>query len=783
MSGPLDCHEIECWHLLLSDALTPEQQRRCEQHLESCTACQERLDRSRESGGALRRLGRQLGDPTVAPADPTLAQFLERLQEGKSLDRPASVEPVDLYFLRPGSRADLLGTLGDYEVQEVIGEGGMGVVLKAFEPALHRLVAIKVMSPALAGSSAARKRFTREAQAAAAVCHEHIVAVHGVHEVSGLPYLVMQYVAGESLQERLDRCGPLAVEEIVRIGLQTATGLAAAHAQGLIHRDIKPANLLLETPPPNPLPEAERGRRREPLVLLPLSASGRGLGGGVERVKITDFGLARMVDDVSLTQNGVVAGTPEYMAPEQARGEPIDHRADLFSLGSVLYALCTGCPPFRGETPLAVLLRVANDTPTPLRELNPDVPTWLETLIARLLAKDPAARFQSAAEVAELLAGYLAHLHQPTLRAPELPAPPAGNALAPRRSRLGAWVVLLLLVLGLSGIALFLGALPGDQPLPSVFQQDFRGSRRPEPPLVLTGPDAETMTRPEDGGFRITLPARRKEKGAVGLELKSPIEGDFEITVGYEILKIDQPRGPFGAGFEVWLQTATATKEALGCYRLLRVPEGDVFASTRLTTVDGKRQGPQNYDPASSLAGQLRLTRKGNKATCWASEKTGGPFRELRGGSFDLGPEPVKTVRLAALAGTEVALDLRILDLQIRASSPLSGQSQDSTTTRKAGGKGWLAAAVLVGFVIAGCCLGCLWLAVRQRRAAKGAPTLPTSDNQPAAEKPARPVSISCSSCGKALKSKPELIGKRIKCPQCGQVLVVPGGKSGDAAR
>ena len=164
----------------------------------------------------------------------------------KSLDRPAPLEPADLYFLHPADRPDLLGTLGEYEVQEVIGQGGMGVVLKAFEPALHRLVAIKVLAPALAGSATARRRFTREAQAAAAVCHEHVVAVHGVHEADGLPYLVMQYVAGESLQDRLDRTGPLEVVEVVRIGMQTAAGLAAAHAQGLIHRDVKPANLLLE---------------------------------------------------------------------------------------------------------------------------------------------------------------------------------------------------------------------------------------------------------------------------------------------------------------------------------------------------------------------------------------------------------------------------------------------------------------------------------------------------------------------------------------------------------
>src|SRR5262249_16016616 len=149
----------------------------------------------------------------------------------------------------------------------------------------HRLVAIKVLAAALAGSATARRRFTREAQAAAAVCHDHIVAVHGVIETAGLPYLVMQYVDGESLQERLDRVGALEVVDVVRIGLQTGAGVAAAHAQGLIHRDIKPANLLLEN--------------------------------GLARVKITDFGLARLTDDVGLTRNGEVAGTPEYMAPEQ----------------------------------------------------------------------------------------------------------------------------------------------------------------------------------------------------------------------------------------------------------------------------------------------------------------------------------------------------------------------------------------------------------------------------------------------------------------------------------
>src|SRR5213078_4677619 len=170
------------------------------------------------------------------------------------------------------------------------------------------------------------KRFIREARAAAAVKNEHVVGIYEVQEDAQPPYLVMECIDGISLQDKLDKQGTLGVTEILRIGLQTAEGLAAAHKQGLVHRDIKPANILLEN--------------------------------GVERVKITDFGLARAVDDASVTQSGLIAGTPLYMAPEQARGERVDHRSDLFSLGCVLYAMCAGRPPFRAETPYGVLRRI-----------------------------------------------------------------------------------------------------------------------------------------------------------------------------------------------------------------------------------------------------------------------------------------------------------------------------------------------------------------------------------------------------------------------------------------
>jgi hypothetical protein len=262
-------------------------------------------------------------------------------------------------------------------------------VLRAFDPLLHRPVAIKVLAAELAANGSARKRFAREAQAAAAVSHDHVVPVHGVHPEDNPPYLVMAFIPGQSLQQRLDRSGPLELKEILRIGFQTAAGLAAAHAQGLVHRDIKPANIMLEN--------------------------------GIERVRITDFGLARAVDDASVTQNGFVAGTPQYMAPEQARGEPVDQRADLFSLGSTLYAMATGRPPFRGNSTLAVIRQLCDEQPVPVRSLNADIPAWLEGIIGKLQAKDPAGRFQSAAEVAGLLERCLAHVQQPERQ--DLPTP------------------------------------------------------------------------------------------------------------------------------------------------------------------------------------------------------------------------------------------------------------------------------------------------------------------------------------------------------------------------
>src|SRR5262249_7857135 len=302
----------------------------------------------------------------------TMRQSVEALLQAHDhpdalLDQPAvqhvstGMDTAVLDFLEPSTKPGVLRTLGHYDVLEVVGQGGMGIVMRAFDGKLHRVVAIKALLPGLASDREARQRFVREAQAAAAATHDKVISIHAVEDGGQVPYIVMQFIDGCTLQDKLDRGGPLPLKEVLRIGLQTAEGLAAAHRQGLIHRDIKPANILLEN--------------------------------GIQRVKITDFGLARTVDDPSLTRSGYIAGTPAFMSPEQANGHRVDHRSDLFSLGSVLYALCAGHPPFRAETTLAVMKRVCEEIPRPVRELNPDVPEWLQAVIAKLHAKNPADRF------------------------------------------------------------------------------------------------------------------------------------------------------------------------------------------------------------------------------------------------------------------------------------------------------------------------------------------------------------------------------------------------------
>lgn len=280
---------------------------------------------------------------------------------------------VDLAsILDPPTRPGDLGTFDGHRITDVLGRGGAGIVLKAFDDRLNRSVALKVLAPEWAAQPRPRQRFLREARAAAAVRHRHVVAIYAIAENANLPYLVMEYIPGGSLQDVLDPAAPLEVDRILRISEQVVSGLAAAHEQRLVHRDIKPANILLE------------------------EQSGD--------VKLTDFGLARTVDEVGITQDGVIAGTPQYMSPEQARGEPVDFRSDLFSIGSVMYSLCAGVPPFRAESTIGTLRKICDESPTPIATIREDVPAGLAELIEEMLEKSAEARPQTASDVAERLA-------------------------------------------------------------------------------------------------------------------------------------------------------------------------------------------------------------------------------------------------------------------------------------------------------------------------------------------------------------------------------------------
>lgn len=414
----LACPEKVILRALLDGSLPTDQLAAVQAHTDGCASCEALLKQMTVGGESWIGMAASLKERDECTDGP-LAAAMERLKtdDGSGDIEHEQTDPQrTLDFLQPVDDPKLLGKLGQHEITEVIGWGGMGVVLKAYDPSLHRVVAVKVLASHLAYHAVARKRFIREAQAAAAVCHDNVVTIHAIEDgvadasriglptrdaSATLPKIIMQFVAGGSLQERIDQDGPLELKEVLRIAMQTAAGLAAAHAQGVVHRDVKPANILLEN--------------------------------GVQRVKLTDFGLARVMDDASLTLSGVIAGTPQYMAPEQAWGRDVDARADLFSLGAVMYAMCSGHSPFRARTTMAVLKRVCEDAPRPLRAINPDVPDWLVAIIEKLLAKNPDDRFQTATEVSELLGRWLAHVQQPTVApSPEFLVSPSDGTVPPQ---------------------------------------------------------------------------------------------------------------------------------------------------------------------------------------------------------------------------------------------------------------------------------------------------------------------------------------------------------------
>jgi hypothetical protein len=275
-------------------------------------------------------------------------------------------------FLQPPVRGDELGRLGEFRVLDEIGRGGMGIVFRAEDNRLDRVVALKVMRPRFSADARSRQRFLREARAMAALKSDHVVTVYEVGIANDVPFLAMEFLEGESLDASRRRLGRLPLSQVVRIGKEAALGLAAAHARGLVHRDVKPSNLWLEAP--------------------------------TGRVKLLDFGLARREsEDRQASQPGLIVGTPAFMAPEQARGKAVDYRADLFSLGCVLYWLCTGQLPFPGTDVLSTLTALATVDPEPPEALASDVGADLSDLILSLLRKDPGRRPTSGQALADAL--------------------------------------------------------------------------------------------------------------------------------------------------------------------------------------------------------------------------------------------------------------------------------------------------------------------------------------------------------------------------------------------
>lgn len=370
MSDNTTCFEPQVFTRFLEERSQAGEETQILSHIVGCERCRLMLEQLAGHPAIWSDIQEHLAEHDLDEPNQTLSRHQRELSTVRNL-------------IGPSEDPNMLGRLGSYEVCGIIGRGSAGIVVKALDTRLNRYVAIKLLAPAYSNHGCSRRRFERECKAIASVKNQHVVEIHTVEEFNGTPYIVMPYVPNGSLQKRVEQSGPLTVNEVVCVGMQIADGLSAAHQRGIVHRDVKPANVLLEN--------------------------------GIEGAMVSDFGLARVVDEATMTYSGTISGTPQYMSPEQAKGERVDQRSDLFSLGSTLYMTCTGHAPFTSESVFGIIKKVCDTQPKPIREINPDIPTWLVAFIEKLHAKDPDDRFESAQQVAELLAQELAYLQSPTL--------------------------------------------------------------------------------------------------------------------------------------------------------------------------------------------------------------------------------------------------------------------------------------------------------------------------------------------------------------------------------
>ena len=498
----------------LSADLPDEDASEIESHLELCDSCASSIHEISSEDPLMKGLRGGAHEPAERQVDALAERFcralpglltpgpgLETTDLAPALSAPdgpgMGVTEEVFDFLAPPEGSGEIGRLGPYRVTGLIGAGGMGLVFRAEDPLLGRPVALKVMKRSLSAGAAARRRFLREAQAIAALEHDHVVAIYQAGEDRGVLFLAMPLLQGETLADRLRREGVLPLPEALRVAREVAEGLDVAHRRGLVHRDIKPANLWLE--------------------------------GGRGRVKILDFGLSRSLEpEADSSQSGQIAGTPHYMSPEQARGSSITPLCDLFSLGCVLYHMTTGRVPFDGPDTLAVLTALAVATPEPPDRLNPGLAPVASALITSLLARDPSARPGSARAVVE------------AIEAIERSPSPAAT---PRRRR-PAIGLALLVVLGLAGT----GAAFGPQVVRILTDKGQ---------LVIETSDPGVRVEVKRGGQLVTIvdPAsgRRVDlhAGEYDLELSEGKDGlrlstrRFALTRGgREVVRVTMERSP-----------------------------------------------------------------------------------------------------------------------------------------------------------------------------------------------------------------------------------------------
>lgn len=386
MKPPISC-PTDLLPIFLDGQLNDEQLSSIELHLEVCDQCCNELEL--QSGkndfwSSLVGLSDDQWDRDWSSFDGTYGESMTPCSGGTSVKQvPKFQAALDSVkgILAPSDDPKSVGRIGRYEVLGLVGRGGMGIVFKVRDPSLDRVVALKILAPHLSAYESTRIRFQREAKAAAAVKHDGIIPIFGVDVHQGTPYFVMPYEGGPSLQQRINSGGKLSIEESLRVAMQIADALAAAHQSGLVHRDIKPSNILLAP--------------------------------GTERALLMDFGLAQVASGQSITETGMLTGTPAFMSPEQARGEIVDSRSDLFSLGSVMFMMLTGRPPVDGSSAYAVVRSVGGEIMPRVSDFEPTVPTWLDNLVARLHASEVESRIQTADEAKTLLADCLAVVQNP----------------------------------------------------------------------------------------------------------------------------------------------------------------------------------------------------------------------------------------------------------------------------------------------------------------------------------------------------------------------------------